>query len=375
MKTQMRQQTLAAQTGFERYGRKSKRERFLEEMEQVVPWGELKALIEPHYPKGSNGRPPVGLEIMLRVYFLQQWFNLSDPGAEEALYESPVLRRFAGVDLGRAPAPDESTILQFRHLLEKHDLGGAMLNAVNEYLESRGIRITTGTIVDATILHAPSSTKNRSGERDPEMHQTRKGKQWYFGLKAHIGVDSKQGHVHSLCTSAASVADKHMLADLLHGEERKVWGDGAYQGQREAIRQAAPQAQDMTSRRVKYKNFVDEIQKAKNRVKARVRAKVEHPFRILKRIFGFEKVRYREPSAAVRQLRAGELVPAPQAAGSRVGRSVSAIRMNGGFQQDRRDFQENLRLVRSGSRTAPISNRLLRGSLTQAPEPSPAGQP
>jgi IS5 family transposase len=289
----MRQQTLAAQAGFDKYGRKSKREQFLDEMERVVPWAQLQALVEAHYPKGENGRPPVGLSIMLRVYFLQQWFNLSDPGAEEALYESPALRRFAGVDLGRAPAPDESTILQFRHLLEKHDLGGAMLNAVNEYLESRGIRISRGTIVDATILHAPSSTKNRSGERDPEMHQTRKGKQWYFGLKAHVGVDSKRGHVHSVCTSAASVADKHMLPDLLHGDERKVWGDGAYQGQGEAIRQAAPQAQDMTSRRVQYKNFVDELQKAKNRVKARVRAKVEHPFRILKRIFGFEKVRYR----------------------------------------------------------------------------------
>jgi len=223
----VRQQTLASQTGFEKYGRKSKREQFLDEMEQMVPWTELQALVEPHYPKGENGRPPVGLSIMLRVYFLQQWFNLSDPGAEEALYESPALRRFAGVDLGRAPAPEESTILLFRHLLEKHDLGGAMLQAVNEYLESRGIRITTGRMVDATMLHAPSSTKNRSGERDPEMHQTRQGKQWYFGRKAHIGVDSKQGHVHSLCTSAASVADKHMLPDLLHGEERKVWGGGA----------------------------------------------------------------------------------------------------------------------------------------------------
>ena len=288
----MRQQTLATQTGFEKYGRKSKRERFLEEMEQVVPWTELKVLVEPHYPKGENGRPPVGLEIMLRVYFVQQWFNLSDPGVEDALYESPALRRFVGIDLGRAPAPDES-ILQFRHLLEKHELGGAMLNTVNQYLERQGIRITTGTIVDATIIHAPSSTKNRSGERAPEMHQTRKGKQWYFGVKAHIGVDSKQGIVHSVCTSAASVADKHMLADLLHGEERKVWGDGAYQGQGETIRQAAPRAQDMTSRRTRYKNFVDELQRAKNRVKARVRAKVEHPFRILKRIFGFEKVRYR----------------------------------------------------------------------------------
>src|SRR6266853_479177 len=289
----MRQQTLAAQTGFEKYGRKSKRERFLEEMEQVVPWAEVQALVEPHYPKGENGRPPVGLSLMLRVYFLQQWFNLSDPGAEDALYESPALRRFAGVDLGRAPVPDESTILGFRHLLENHELGGAMLNAVNQYLESRGIRITTGTIVDATIIHAPSSTKNRTGERDPEMHQTRKGKQWYFGLKAHIGVDSKEGVVHSVCTTAASVADKHMLPDLLHGEERKVWGDGGYQGQTEAIQEVAPHAQDMTCRRTKFKNYIDEEAKRKNTTKARVRAKVEHPFRILKRIFGFEKVRYR----------------------------------------------------------------------------------
>src|SRR5258708_5715824 len=227
----MRQQTLATQTGFEKYGRKTKRERFLEEMEQIVPWAELQTLVEPHYPKGENGRPPVGLSLMLRVYFVQQWFNLSDPGAEDALYESPVLRRFVGIDLGRAPVPDESTILQFRHLLEKHELGGAMLNAVNQYLESRGIRITTGTIVDATIIHAPSSTKNRSGERDPEMHQTRQGKQWYFGLKANIGVDSKQGHVHSVCASAAPEEDRHVLPDLLLGEEREVRAGAGSQGQ------------------------------------------------------------------------------------------------------------------------------------------------
>ena len=158
------QRTLASQSSFERFGRKSKREMFLEEMEGVVPWAELQGLVEPHYPKGENGRPPVGLGIMLRVYFLQQWFNLSDPGAEDALYESPVLRHFAGIDLGRAPVPDESTILGFRHLLEKHELGGAMLNAVNQYLESQGIRISTGTIVDATIIHAPSSTKNARGK-------------------------------------------------------------------------------------------------------------------------------------------------------------------------------------------------------------------
>jgi IS5 family transposase len=262
-------------------------------MEQVMPWAELESLIEPSYPKMGSGRPPIGLGIMLRIYFLQHWFNLSDPAAEEALYDSAALRRFAGVDLGRAAAPDETTILNFRHLLERQDLCGAMLDAVNLYLDSRGIRIGTGTIVDATIIHAPSSTKNSTGKRDPEMHQTRKGNQWYFGMKAHIGVDSKEGIVHSLCSTAASVADKHMLADLLHGGERKVWGDAAYQGQREAIRQAAPRAQDMTSQRTKYRQIVDELQRRKNRTKARVRAKVEHPFRILKRVFGFVKVRFR----------------------------------------------------------------------------------
>ena len=289
----MRQLTLASQGSFERYGKKTRREKFLEEMERIMPWSELEGLIEPYYPKGENGRPPVGLSVMLRIYFLQHWFNLSDPAAEEALYDSPALRRFAGVDLGRAAAPDETTVLNFRHLLERHDLCGAMLDAVNHYLEDRGIRIGTGTIVDATIIHAPSSTKNSSGERDPQMHQTRKGNQWYFGMKAHVGVDSKHGHVHSLCSTAASVADKHMLADLLHGKERKVWGDGGYQGQGEAIRKAAPRAQDMTSRRTRYKQLVDELQRRKNRTKARVRAKVEHPFRVLKRVFGFVKVRFR----------------------------------------------------------------------------------
>ena len=289
----MKQQTFASQSSFERYGRKSRRELFLDEMELVVPWAELQALIEPHYPKAGNGRRPVGLSIMLRTYFMQQWFNLSDPGVEEALYESPTLRRFAGVDLGAAPAPDETTVLRFRHLLEKHDLCGAMLDAVNLHLEAKGIRIATGTIVDATIIHAPSSTKNEKKERDPAMHQTRKGKQWYFGLKAHIGVDSKEGTVHSVATSAAHVSDVHMLPDLLHGEERKVWGDGGYQGQTRAIQQAAPKAQDMTCKRTRFKNYVDEVAKKKNTTKSRVRAKVEHVFRILKRLFGFDKVRYR----------------------------------------------------------------------------------
>jgi IS5 family transposase len=212
---------------------------------------------------------------------------------EDALYESPVLRHFAGIDLGRAPVPDETTILNFRHLLEEHELCGQMLDTVNLYLESKGIRITTGTIVDTTIIHAPSSTKNQGKERDPEMHQTKKGNQWYFGMKAHIGVDSKEGIVHSVCSTAASVSDVHMMPDLLHGEEKKVWGDAGYQGQTEAIHEVAPGAQDMTSRRVKTKAGVDEEEKRRNRTKSRVRAKVEWPFRVLKRVFGFVKVRYR----------------------------------------------------------------------------------
>jgi transposase, IS5 family len=238
------------------------------------------------------GRKPVGLEILLRVYFLQQWFALSDPGVEDALYESPVLRRFAGIDLGRAPVPDETTILNFRHLLEEHELCGQMLDTVNVYLESKGIRITTGAIVDATIIHAPSSTKNENKERDPEMHQTKKGNQWYFGMKAHIGVDSKEGIVHSVCSRAASVSDVHMLPELLHGDEKKVWGDAGYQGQTEVIHAVAPGAQDLTARR-KTKAGVNEAEKCRNRTKARVRAKVEWLFRILKRVFGFTKVRYR----------------------------------------------------------------------------------
>ena len=230
---------------------------------------------------------------MLRTYFLQQWFNLSDPGMEEAFYDSAALRRFAGVDLGMAAAPDETTILRFRHLLERHQLCGKMLDAVNLYLDSKGIRISTGTIVDATLINAPSSTKNASKQRDPEMHQTRKGQQWYFGAKAHIGVDSKETVVHSVITTAASVADKHMLPDLLHGKEKKVWGDAGYQGQTAAIHEAAPDAQDMTNCRTKFKNCVDEEGKRKNHTKSKVRAKVEHPFRILKRVFGFIKLRYR----------------------------------------------------------------------------------
>jgi IS5 family transposase len=289
----MKQRTLAMATGFERFGKKTKRALFLEEMEQVVPWARLCRLIEPHYPKGSNGRPPVGVERMLRIYFLQQWFNLSDPGVEEALYDSAVMRGFVGIDLGREPVPDETTVCKFRHLLEEHQLGGQMLEGVNLHLQSRGVRITTGTIVDATIIHAPSSTKNREQQRDPEMHQTRKGKQWYFGMKAHVGVDSKTKLIHTALVTPAHVADATVLPELLHGEETRVWGDQGYRGQTEVIRECAPQAQDCTHRRYRFKYYTDEVEREKNRVKSTVRSKVEHVFGVMKLKFGFVKVRYR----------------------------------------------------------------------------------
>ena len=280
-------------TGFEKYTKKTRRAIFLEDMEQVVPWGELSALIEPHYPKPGNGRPPVGVERMLRIYFLQQWFNLSDPAVEEALYDSAVMRQFVGIDLGQEPVPDETTVCKFRHLLEKHQLGEQILGTVNLHLQARGVRITTGTIVDATILHAPTSTKNREQQRDPEMHQTKKGNQWYFGMKAHVGVDSKTKIIHTAVATAANVADSTMLADLLHGEETRVWGDQAYRGQTEVIKQCAPQAQDHTHRRYRYKNGIDESERAKNRTKSSVRSKVEHVFQVMKLKFGFVKLRYR----------------------------------------------------------------------------------
>ena len=279
--------------GFERYTKKTRREVFLEEMEQVVPWRELCALIEPHYPKPGNGRPPVGVERMLRMYFLQQWFNLSDPMLEEAVYDSAVMRQFVGIDLGREPVPDETTVCKFRHLLEEHKLGGKILGVVNLHLQARGVRITTGTIVDATILHAPTSTKNQEQQRDPEMHQTKKGNQWYFGMKAHVGVDSKTKIIHTAVATAANVADSTVLPDLLHGEETRVWGDQAYRGQTAVIRESAPLAQDHTHRRYRYKNGIDEEERAKNRTKSSVRSKVEHPFQVMKVKFGFGKVRYR----------------------------------------------------------------------------------
>lgn len=246
----MKRLTLAAVgLGFERYAKTTRRSAFLAEMERVVPWAGLCGLIEPYYPKPGNGRAPVGVERMLRLYFLQHWFNLSDPGVEEALYDSQAMRRFVGIDLGHERVPDETTVCRFRHLLEKHDLGRRLFEEVQGHLAAKGMKVSTGTIVDATIINAPSSTKNAEKARDPEMHQTKKGNQWYFGMKAHLGVDSRLKLIHALAATPANVADSAVLLQLLHGGETRVWGDQAYRGQRAAIRQKAPRARDFTNRR------------------------------------------------------------------------------------------------------------------------------
>lgn len=288
----MKQMTLST-SGFDRYGKTTRRAAFLAEMDRVVPWGELCALIEPFYPKAGNGRPPIGLERMLRIYFLQQWFNLSDPGVEEALYDSLAMRSFVGIDLGRERVPDETTACKFRHLLENHEIGRQLFEQVHVHLDKQGIKVAKGTIVDATIINAPSSTKNASGERDPDMHQTKKGNQWYFGMKAHIGVDSKTKVIHAVVATAANVADSTILPDLLHGKETRVWGDQAYKGKTDVIREHAPDARDFTNRRYRFKQRIDEVQRAKNRTKSKIRSRVEHVFGVIKGVFGFVKVRYR----------------------------------------------------------------------------------
>jgi IS5 family transposase len=281
--------------GFDRFAKPTRRERFLSEMDKIVPWSELCGVVEPFYPKQGNsaGRPPVGLERLLRIYFLQQWFNLSDPAAEEALYDSLAMRRFVGIDLGREPVPDETTLCKFRHLLEAQQLGKALFEQVHRHLEACGIQISRGTIVDATLINAPSSTKNAEKSRDPDMHQTKKGQQWYFGMKAHVGVDTEHKVIHSVVATAANVADSAVLPDLLRGDETRVYGDQAYRGQGGVIGEHAPRARDFTNRRCRYKGWVDEVQRAKNRTKSKVRAKVEHAIGVIKRIFGFVKVRYR----------------------------------------------------------------------------------
>jgi len=288
----MDQLTLATGT-FETYRKPTRREKFLAEMDRAVPWKDLCAVIEPVYPKAGNGRPPIGLERMLRIYFLQHWFNLSDPGAEEALYDSRAMREFVGIDLGKEPVPDETTICKFRHLLEKHKLGTKLFKEVSKFLQANGFKIANGTIVDATIIQSPSSTKNKDKTRDPDAHQTKKGNQWYFGMKLHIGVDSKTKLIHSVVVTPANVHDSRVLPDLLHGEETRVWGDSAYVGQTEAIKEAAPKAADFTNKKASRNRPLSDEEKSSNRVKSSVRSKVEHMFGVIKLVFGFKKTRYR----------------------------------------------------------------------------------
>ena len=280
--------------------KRTKRERFLSEMEAVVPWQELLDLIEPHYPKASSkgGRPPYPLETMLRIHLLQQWYDLSDPAMEDALIELPTMRRFSGIALISDRIPDETTILAFRHLLEQNNLGEEIFQAVKAHLKANGMAMKQGTIVDATIIAAPSSTKNKAGERDPVMHQTKKGNQWYFGMKVHLGVDSENGLIHSVETTAANVHDLTPAAELLHGEETVVYGDAGYQGiekrpemqgkgigfrvaMRPGKRRALPDTPE---------GRVDDLIET---AKAHFLAKVEHPLRVIKRQSGFQKTRLR----------------------------------------------------------------------------------
>ena len=291
----MKKQLTLAANEFERYRKPTRRERFLAEMNTVVPWKELAAVIEPYYPKATSagGRPPAGLERMLRIHCLQLWFDLSDPAVEEALYDSRAMRSFVGIDLGREPVPDETTVMRFRHLLEEHKLGEQIFAEVGRVLLARGLRLSRGTIVDATIIAAPSSTKNAEGQRDPEMHQTKKGNEWHFGMKAHIGVDSQSKVIHSVVATPANTADCKVLGQLLRGDETRVYGDQAYKSQGAVIRAKAPRARDFTNRQCKWKHFFNETIKAKNQTKSRIRSRVEHSIGVIKRVFGFRKVRYR----------------------------------------------------------------------------------
>ena len=273
----------------------TKRERFLAEMDQVVPWDRLVAVIEPFYPKAGpkGGRPPIPLETMLRIYCLQQWFNLSDPAMEEALYDMDSMRRFAKRQLGDDPIPDETTILNFRHLLERHQLTKEIFAQVNALLSERGLMLREGTIVDATIIDAPSSTKNKSKKRDPEMSQTKKGNQWFFGMKAHIGVDAVTGMVHTLIGTTAKVADITQTESLMHGEERSLCGDRGYDSDKLRRRLEKRGCIVIVARRRPAGKKLSRSERAMNRKIAGVRAIVEHPFHTVKRVFGYTKVRYR----------------------------------------------------------------------------------
>ena len=275
--------------------KQTRRELFLTEMDAVVPWTRLLALIAPHYPKTGpkGGRPPMPLEVMLRVYFLQNWYALSDPMAEETLYDSEAMRRFAGIELGDDRIPDETTILNFRHLLERHGLTEAIFADVNAHLADKGITLRSGTLVDATIIDAPSSTKNKAGARDPEMSSTKKGNDWYFGMKAHIGVDADSGVTHSLETSTGKLHDSQVWDALLHGEEVSVWADKGYVSAEREAAFAGPGKVWGVMRKAPKGGNLHPLDERANRIIAMVRARVEHPFRVIKRQFGHVKTRYR----------------------------------------------------------------------------------
>lgn len=287
------QRTLADLKPFEKYRKATRREKFLHTMEKIVPWKKLCELIEPFYPKKGRGRAPVGVERMLRIHFLQHWFALSDPAAEEILYDVDSMRRFVGIDLGKEPVPDETTICKFRHLLESNGLGEKIFEEVNLHLEEQGVRLSKGTIVDATIISAPSSTKNAEKKRDPEMRSTKKGNQYYFGMKAHVGVDKETKTVHTLITTSANVHDSRVIGDLLRGDESEVYGDSAYMGKTKEIKKRAPCAADLTHMHGCKNRKLTEEEIDRNRELSRTRSRVEHIFLVVKRIFGFDKVRYR----------------------------------------------------------------------------------
>jgi len=287
----MGNQRTFASMAWQAKGKVTRRERFLAEIDAVIPWTRLLGLIAPHYPKAGNGRQPLGMEKMLRIYFLQQWFNLSDPQAEDAIYDSESMRRFARVELGDEVVPDESTILRFRHLLERHGLTQAIFDSITGLLEERRLLLRSGTIVDATIIAAPSSTKNASATRDPEMKQTRKGKNWHFGMKLHIGAD-KRGIVHTVRATNAAVADITQLPDLLHGQEREVFGDQAYWKEDDRAFLESWGVRYRINRRPS-RRPLSKRWRMINRARSRTRARGEHAFRIVKQLWGFAKVRYR----------------------------------------------------------------------------------
>lgn len=286
-----KQQTFAGLAWREK-GKVTRREQFLAEMNAVIPWSRLLKLIEPYYPKAGRGRQPIGLETMLRIYFLQIWFDLSDPAAEDAIYDSESMRRFAGIELSDDTVPDETTILRFRHLLEKHELTESIFGEVKELLQSKGLLLRSGTIVDATIIAAPSSTKNATKSRDPEMKQTRKGNMWHFGMKVHVGTD-RRGVVHSLTTTNAAVADITQMSELLHGGESEIFGDQAYWKEADRQRFLDAGVRYRVNRRGTFHRPLTDHQKTINQSRSRTRARGEHAFRIVKRLWGFAKVRYR----------------------------------------------------------------------------------